>query len=292
MSGSEHGEQLVKTGKYQINVLQEGRMWVDGGIAFAGLPRSEWEAFAGPEDNNRIQLGINFLLIRGEGINMLVDTGIGRKLRPARLKMMGLEDALTVSRLINKFGLTTDDITHVVFSHLHFDHCGGSTENENDNTLAVFRKAVLVIQKDEWQAACQPDDFSRSSYHIHDFMPLFETGNIRFINGDCEIADGIFLEVSGGHTAAHQIVRIKDSQHNIIYPADICPTPLHINPERREAFDLYPLETLRARNTLLRRALRPNTLVAFSHAHDAAFYKIELDNGSYKAFCADDNETT
>jgi len=282
----------VKTGKYQVNILQEGKMWVDGGIAFAGLPRSEWEAFASPDNKNRIQIGINFLLIRGEGINMLVDTGVGRKIRSGRLQTMGLEDALPASKLINKFGLTADDITHVVFSHLHFDHCGGSTENSKEETTAIFRKAVLVIQKDEWQAACQPDEFSRSSYHVHDFMPLFETGNIRFINGDCEIADGIHLEVSGGHTAAHQIVRIKDSQLNIIYPADICPTTLHIDPERREAFDLYPLETLRARNTLLRRALRPDTFIAFSHAHNASFYKIELDNGSYKAISADDNETT
>jgi len=282
----------VKTGKYQINVLQEGRMWVDGGTAFAGMPRSEWEAFASPDAKNRIQLGINFLLIRGEGLNILVDTGIGRKFRLARLQMMGMENALPASKQIEKFGITADDITHVVFTHLHFDHCGGSTESAGEETKAIFRKAVLLIQKDEWQAACQPDEFSRSSYHVHDFMPLLETGNIRFINGDHEIADGISLEVSGGHTAAHQIIKIRDNRLNVVYPADICPTPLHINPQRHEAFDLYPIETLRARNTLLRRALRPDTLVAFSHAQDAAFYRIELVNGSYKAVTADDNETT
>jgi len=278
----------VKTGKYQVDVLQEGRMLVDGGTAFAGLPRSEWEAFAMPDARNRIQLGINFLLIRGEGMNILVDTGTGRKLRPERLKMMGLADSTTVVSHLKNFDLSPDDITHIVFTHLHFDHCGGSTEISGDETNAVFRKAALFIQRDEWSAACRPDDFSRSSYHVHDFLPLFETGNVHFISGDFEIADGISVEVSGGHTAAHQIVRIKDSLSNIIYPADICPTPLHLNPKRHEAFDLYPIETLQARNTLLRRAMRPNTLVAFSHAQDASFYRIVLENNLYKAVATDE----
>ena len=278
----------MKTGKYQVNILQEGKMLVDGNSAFAGLPRSEWEAFARPDARNRIQLGINFLLIRGEGINMLVDTGTGRKIRPERLKMMGLKNQMPVVSHLETFGLTPDDITHIVFTHLHFDHCGGSTEINGDETTAVFRRAAMFIQRDEWSAACRPDDFSRSSYHVHDFLPLFETGNVHFISGDCEIADGINVEVSGGHTAAHQIVRIKDSLCNIIYPADICPTPLHINPKRHEAFDLYPLETLQARNTLLRRAIHPDTLVAFSHAQDAVFYRIDFENSSYKAVAADD----
>ncbi len=279
----------MKTGKYQVDVLQEGRMLVDGGTAFAGLPRAEWEAFARPDDRNRIQLGINFLLIRGAGLNMLVDTGSGRKMRPAKLRMLGLEDSTTVIGHLANFGLSPDDITHIVFTHLHFDHCGGSTEISGDETNAVFRRAAVYIQRDEWSAACRPDDFSRSSYHVHDFLPLFETGNVHFISGDCEIADGINVEVSGGHTAAHQIVRIRDSQRSIIYPADICPTPLHMNPMRHEAFDLYPVETLHARNTFLRQALRADTLVAFSHAQDAVFYRIELDNGSYKAVTVNDS---
>ncbi len=280
----------MKTGKYQIHVLQESKIEVAGTTTFAGLPRSEREAFGVPDSKDRIQLGVNFLLIRGAGINMLVDTGIGDKHRRTRLKPTELEKSQTAVKQLGKFGLTADDITHVVFTHLHFDHCGGSTEISGEDTIAIFRKAAFFIQKIEWQAACQPDEFSRSSYRVHDFMPLFETGKIRFINGDCEIAEGISVEVSGGHTAAHQIIRVRDSLLNFIYPADICPTPLHLTPKRHEAFDLYPLETLQARNTLLRRAMRPNTLIAFSHAQDASFYQIELQNGSYQAIRINDNE--
>lgn len=279
----------MKSGKYQIDVLQEGRILVDGGTAFAGLPRSEWEAFASPDEKNRIPLGINFLLIRGEGMNMLVDAGIGNKNNPARLKLFGLEQLTSVGKHLTNFDLTPDDITHLVFTHLHYDHCGGATEEVGDETRAVFNKAAIYMQKDEWNAACFPDDFSRSSYNVHDFMPLFETGNIRFISGEYEIVEGISVEVTGGHTAAHQMIRIKDRERTIIYPGDICPTPFHINPRRHESFDLYPLETLQARNNLLRRAMRPDTLVIFSHSQNATFYQIEFNQGLYQAVPVDDN---
>jgi glyoxylase-like metal-dependent hydrolase (beta-lactamase superfamily II) len=126
----------------------------------------------------------------------------------------------------------------VVLSHLHYDHCGGATEAAGDSIEPVFGNAIHYIQKDEWQAACNPDEISRSSYAPHDFLPLHQNGKIKFLTGDCEIEEGIFLEVSGGHTAAHQIVKIEDSDFRIIYPGDICPTPFHLQPERREAFDL------------------------------------------------------
>lgn len=269
------------TGKYQIDVLHEGTMLVDGGVAFAGLPKSEWEVFAPADAGNRIRLGINQLLIRGEGMVMLIDTGMGNKIRPKKRQMMGLENALPIKDRLKEFNLAPDDITHVVLSHLHYDHCGGATESSGDNIEPVFNQACYYIQKDEWNAACNPDEISRSSYFPHDFLPLHQTEKIKFITGDCEIAEGIFLEVTGGHTAAHQIVKIEDSRCRVLYPADICPTPFHLLPERREAFDLFPGDTLIARRNFLRRILRKDTIVAFSHSHAGTFYRYDEQQSSF-----------
>lgn len=271
------------TGKYQIDILHEGTMRVDGGVVFAGMPRCEWEAITPPDDKNKISLGINQLLIRGSGINMLVDTGIGNKIRPRKRELMGIETSASLCERLKAYGLTPADITHVVFSHLHYDHCGGATEAIDDDIRPVFPAATFFIQKDEWSAARNPDEISRSSYCLHDFLPLYETGRIKFINGDCEIEEGIFLEVTGGHTAAHQLIRIEDTACRLIYPADICPTPFHLAPERREAFDLFPSATLQARKTLLRRAMRADTLFAFSHSCEKSFFRIKQDCNSYTA---------
>lgn len=271
----------MKTGKYQIEVLHEGLMSVDGGVAFSGLPRSEWMQFAPPDSNNHIRLGINQLLIRGNGINMLVDTGIGNKLRPRKRQLMGLEDALPIKERLAKTGLDVNDITHVVLTHLHYDHCGGMTETDGDSVRAVFPNALYFVQKTEWQTAANPDEISRSSYCPHDFLPLLQTGRLKLLNGDIEIAESIRVEVTGGHTAAHQIVKIEDSDARVVFPADICPTPHHFLPDRREAFDLYPCDTLIARRNLHRYLIRPNTWVVFSHAVSGSFFRLDAETGKF-----------
>lgn len=278
----------MNTGKYQVDILHEGQMFVDGGIAYSGMPRHEWEAFAPPDEKNRVRLGINQLLVRGAGINMLIDTGMGNKIRPRKRELMGLAPAMTMSMRLAPFGLTPADITHVIFSHLHYDHCGGATELNGDEVTPVFSNAGYFIQKDEWTAAVSPDEISRSSYCLHDFLPLYETGRLKFISGDIEIVDGIFIEVTGGHTAAHQIVRIEDSRARLIYPADICPTPFHLPPERREAFDLFPCQTLAARKNLLRRAQRPGTLLAFSHSLVGSFFRYDQQQNTCEAVTGDE----
>lgn len=266
----------MKTGKYQIDILHEGTMCVDGGIAFSGIPRSEWESFAKPDEKNKVILGLNQLLIQGEGLTILVDTGMGTKIRPRKKQLMGIVQHSTLEERLSAFSLQLSDITHVVYTHLHYDHAGGSTYHcpEKDEVQSVFPNARFLIQKNEWKSACNPDEISRSSYFLNDFIPLCQTGQLQLINGDMEIAEGIFLEVTGGHTAAHQLVRIEDTNHTVVFPGDISPTPWHLNPESRESFDLFPCETLQARKFLISEALKNNSLLVFSHCIQPDFFQI------------------
>ncbi|GAB4271145.1 MAG: MBL fold metallo-hydrolase [Candidatus Rifleibacteriota bacterium] len=266
----------MKTGRYRIDILHEGTMCVDGGLAFGGIPRTEWETFARPDHNNRVILGLNQLLIRGEKENILVDTGMGNKLRPRKKQLMGIVQHASIEENLKRFNLSLTDITKVVFTHLHYDHAGGATAllETSDEIACVFPNAKFIIQRNEWKAASNPDEISRSSYYAHDFIPLCETGRLELINGDQEISEGIFLEVTGGHTAAHQLVKIEDLDKNVIFPGDICPTPWHLNPESRETFDLFPCETLQARKRLITKALKNNSLIVFSHDLNPVFYQL------------------
>ncbi|MFZ5951018.1 MAG: MBL fold metallo-hydrolase, partial [Candidatus Rifleibacteriota bacterium] len=264
----------MKTGRYQIDILHEGTMSVDGGIAFAGLPKSEWQQLVTPDSENRIKLGLNQLLIRGNGINMLVDAGLGTKMRPRRKQLMGIIQHSDIEDQLATFNLKPEDITHVVFTHLHYDHCGGATRLANEESVPVFKNAVHIIQKNEWKAACNPDEISRTSYYPHDFLPLSQSGQLQLINGDFEVAEGIFLELTGGHTAAHQLLRVEDEKCQVVFPGDICPTPWHLNPESREAFDLFPCETLQIRKNLIFKGLKQNLLFVFSHGLQPFFLTI------------------
>lgn len=276
-------ENNMLLGKYSVDVINEGSMLVDGGIAFAGIEKEEWSKFASPDEKNRIRLGVNQVLIRGSDVNILIDAGLGTKIRESKRKAMGLSASVTMEEKLANFGLTTDDITHVVFSHLHFDHCAGVTEISGNDILPVFANAVFVIQVEEWQAAVAPDEISKSSYALKDFLPLQQTGRLKLVNGNIEITDGIFLEVTGGHTKGHQIVRVEDEKSNFIYIGDICPTSFHLDSDRHEAFDLYPLNTITARKRLLRYASKRKSIIFFPHDLGGNLYRIiEIEN-VYKA---------
>ena len=273
----------MNTGKYQVDILHEGQMLVDGGNAFAGIPRSEWEVFAPPDEKNRVRFGLNQLLVRGPGVVMLIDAGMGDKIRPRKRQLMGLQESSRLLDRLAELGVAADAVTHVVFTHLHYDHCGGATVCDGDIIRPAFKNACYYVQKAEWEAAIKPDEITRSSYCVHDFLPLHQNNCLKLITGDIEILPDIFLEVSGGHTAAHQTVRIIDSRFRVIYPGDICPTPFHLEPDRRAAFDLFPGDTLLARKLLLRRGLRPDTLIVFSHACNGNFYQLVSENNLFEA---------
>jgi glyoxylase-like metal-dependent hydrolase (beta-lactamase superfamily II) len=281
----------MSSNKYKIDILHEGKMKVDGGVTFSGLPRSEWEQYIKPDQNNRIHIGLNQLLIRSNDHIILIDTGLGSKLSKLKKKFMGLEEHADIAKNLKNLNLDFSDITRIIFTHLHYDHAGGATifNAETDEVTTPFSNARFIIQKKEWEAACNPDDISRSSYSLSDYLPLSQTNRLILINGDFEVAPGIFVEVTGGHTAAHQMVKIEDKSQTVIFCGDICPTRWHLNPENREAFDLYPCETLQARKRLADYAIKQKARLVFPHDPEPCFCKIEgnLDNPLVKV----ENET-
>jgi glyoxylase-like metal-dependent hydrolase (beta-lactamase superfamily II) len=201
---------------------------------------------------------------------------MGSKIRPRKKQLMGIEQITDLESNLKNFSLRLEEITHVVFTHLHYDHAGGTTriDPNSKEVFCVFPNAEFFVQSQEWKFACSPDNISRAAYFIMDFLPLAETGRLRLINGDIEVADGIFIEITGGHTAAHQMVRIEDKKYEIIFPGDICPTPHHLRPLGRESFDLYPMQTLQARQALINKILNKQALLVFSHGLKQKFYQI------------------
>jgi glyoxylase-like metal-dependent hydrolase (beta-lactamase superfamily II) len=271
----------MEIGKYRVDIIRDNVLLLDGGVVFSGLEKEEWSPLVAPVQDNKIYVGINFLLVRGRDANLIIDTGIGAKLGPGRAKALGLKPAVAMDEHLAPFGLKTEDITHVIFSHLHFDHCGGATQMEGDAVVPVFKNALHIVQKEEWAAAVAPNEINKRAYFYKDFLPLQHGVNLKLVKGNLEIVENIFLEVTGGHTKGHQILRIEEDRDSFAYLADLCPTEFHLCVDRREAFDLYPLDVVEAKKRFLRAAAKNNATIAFSHELKGSFYKIEEANNCY-----------
>jgi glyoxylase-like metal-dependent hydrolase (beta-lactamase superfamily II) len=266
----------MQIGSYKIDIIQDATMKVDGGTAFADMEKAEWQQLTQVDNQNRLTIGINYLLLRNDKCNILIDSGLGRKLRSRFIELREIDFNSNIEDSLKGFSLSPNDITHVIFSHLHYDHAGGIAVFSEDKKeiLTKFTNAQFLIQKAEWENAKNPNELSRVNYKYQDFLPLLETGNIRLLSGNFKVDDELELIVTGGHTKAHQMVQIKSTDKTLLYPGDICPTPLHLHLNRRESFDLFPLDTLQARKAFLRKALKNDTVVAFPHSLTPSFFEI------------------
>ncbi len=138
-------------GDFELTVLSDGTYWLDGGAMFGVIPKPMWNKRKPADELNRITLGLNSLLIRGGGKNILVETGIGPKLEEKRQKIYGNQSALL--RSFETVQLSPDEIDIVINTHLHFDHCGWNTHYKDGRPAATFPRATYYAQRGEWEHA-------------------------------------------------------------------------------------------------------------------------------------------
>ncbi len=163
----------MKFGDYECTAIELGNFFLDGGAMFGVVPKILWEKKIPADDNNLIPMKARSLLIRGNGRNILVDTGPGRKLSEKMKKIYGIDDDSTdADGALSKHGITSNDITDVIITHLHFDHVGGSTIIRAGNLAPAFTNAKYYIQKTQLEAAIDSGSGDASSYTREDFLPL------------------------------------------------------------------------------------------------------------------------
>lgn len=266
----------MKFGTMELYVLQEGTMRVDGGAVFGPIPRVRWERRFAPDKDNRVALGIRQILVKGPRFNLLIDCGFGQKQDDRTNFIYGITSETTLEQNLAQHGLKPEDITHVIFTHLHADHCGGSTRFNRDRSEVhpMFPKALHFIQNGEWKEAINPNEFSKVSYFFENFLPLSVDGKVRLLKGNQEIINGISVQVTGGHTQFHQMIKIEGDSRNFFFPGDLVPTSFHLPTSWRSAVDLFPMDLLESKMRFLDNVLNTNHIVAFSHEPSGQFMKV------------------
>ncbi len=256
----------MKIGPYELHPIETGRFALDGGAMFGIIPKPLWEKSNPADDRNRIELAARALLILGDGRRILVDNGNGSKFTEKQKDIYRLEnDRFDLASSLRRLGLTTDDITDVLLTHLHFDHAGGSTERVDGALRPAFRNARYYVQRQHWQQAVNPTIKDRGSFMPDDFMPLRNEGVLEFIDGEVELFPHISLRVMNGHTSAQQLPLISDGKNTVLYCCDLFPTISHIPLPYIMAYDLRPLSTLEEKQTMLGRAVDDGWILFFEH---------------------------
>jgi len=263
-------------GKYKIHAIETGRFALDGGAMFGIIPKPLWAKSNPPDERNRIELAARALLIIGNGRNILVDNGNGSKFSEKQRDIYRLDTSrYELHKSLKAYGLTTDDITDMILTHLHFDHAGGSTYRDNGTVKPTFRNAKYYVQKAHWHQAMNPTIKDRGSFMPDDFLTLKELGVLEFVEGEFEIFPGISLLVMNGHTAAQQLPIISDGKTSLLYCCDLFPTTSHIPLPYIMAYDLRPLTTLEEKKKVLSSAVDEEWILFFEHDPETVAGKVK-----------------
>ncbi len=268
-----------QVGDVKVYLLRDGVYRTDAGAIFGIVPKPIWSKHAKPDRRGRVPLAVNCYLIQSKRRNVLVDTGLGNKLNAKWRDVYAVKKDGALLEELARVGVSPDDVDVVILTHLHFDHAGGATTVDDDGVLRItFPKATYFAQRRDWLDATRPNERTRGGYQPEDFLLLKETGRLRLLEGDRFVTKNVSLVVTGGHTTAHQVVRVASRRRVGYFPGDIIPTAAYFPPAYGTAYDLHPLTTLEAKKTLLRRAVRRRALLFLPHEIDDPVGKVTLDD--------------
>lgn len=259
MSG--HALHLGETTR--VDLLDGGSLALDGGAMFRVVPRALWERLMAPDERNRVRLAMRPMLVRTGGRALLVDTGIGPERRDAAFAdRVGLAPARPLEEQLADLGLSPGDVDLVVLTHLHFDHAGGLLRADG---APRFPRARVVVQRQELEDAGAECPLCKASYVQDDWRPLLD--RIDLLDGDAEVAPGVRVERTGGHTRGHQVVRVQGAPGapGVVFWGDLVPTAAHLRPHWVMAFDLYPVEAWEKKRDLLAPAIEQGWVHALYH---------------------------
>ena len=256
---------------YSINT---GYFKLDGGAMFGVVPKTIWNKINPADENNLCSWALRCLLIRDGDRLILVDNGNGNKQDAKFWSHYYLHGDDTLEKSLAKYGFTTNDITDVILTHLHFDHCGGSIIYQGEKLVPAFKNATYWSNKEHWKWATEPNEREKASFLKENILPIKESGQLKFIEtaeskdgklGQTKFSENISLRFVSGHTESMMLPQIYYNGKTVVFMADLLPSAGHIPLPYVMAYDMFPLKTLEEKKSFLKEAIENNYILFFEH---------------------------
>jgi len=267
---------MMQLGQWRLDTVDGGRFLLDAGVMYGVVPKSVWHKVTPADEQNRIPFAIHCVLARDGRDTVLIDTGYGGKLSPLDRAPHGIEPGDPLVESLAAQGVRPEQVTAVVFTHLHWDHVGGATRRSPDRQVTpTFPNAVHYINRWEWEDAMSGAPELSGSYTLESLAPLADREQVTLTDGETEILPGLWTRVTGGHTRGHQALVFEGGGQVAVYPGDLCPVTTHLRRMWCAAYDLYPLETRRRKPELMGAAADQGWWVLWDHDPLVAVSRVE-----------------
>ncbi len=247
--------------------LETGNFKIDAGPMFGVIPKTMWSKLCRSDENNMCSLANRCLLCDTGKKLVLFDVGVGNKVSEKTVKQTHLDTERDIVFALKEKGFGPEQVTDVVFTHLHWDHCGGAVDYNNGvrgDFKRVFPNAVHHVSRIQWEWAINPNKREAAGYPPDYILPL-EDYDLNLVESPCEIFPGIELIFSDGHTPGQMIPIIDTGKFRIAFGGDLVPSSAHVNLLWIPAYDVFPLSSIDEKENFLERCLRENIYILFEH---------------------------
>lgn len=250
----------------KLSVIDTELFKLDGGAMFGVVPKVLWQRTNPADEHNMCSWAMRLLLIEFDDKKILIDTGIGNKQNEKFLSHYYLHGNNSLIKSLANIGYTKDDITDVILTHLHFDHCGGAIEkSEKGDLIPAFKNAKYWSNKEHWKWATEPNAREKASFLSENILPLESSGQLHFLKKGESLYGKIDFVWAHGHTEAMMCPKFEYKGRTIVYMADLLPSVGHIPLPFVMGYDTRPLITLDEKKQFLDEALEKKYVLFLEH---------------------------
>jgi len=273
----------MKIGKYDLYSVETSEFGLDGGAMFGIIPKPVWEKKVSADELNRVNMVTRSLLLVSDEKKILIDTGNGTKWEEKYKQIYDINtDQYNIEKSLGKYGFSSEQITDVICTHMHFDHIGGNTKIKSGEVVPTFPNAKYWISEKNWKLANHPSQKDAGSFIEHDWKVLAENQMIEIIDGREPFIEGIDTIVTHGHTPGLLHPIVSDGSNKLFYGADIFPMVAHIPIPWVMAYDVQPVVTMEEKQKLLQKMEREDWILFFEHDPHIQACTVHKDGKHYK----------
>ena len=273
----------MKIGNYDLYSVETSEFGLDGGAMFGIIPKPVWEKKVSADELNRVNMVTRSLLLVSDEKKILIDTGNGTKWEEKYKQIYDINtDQYNIEKSLGKYGFSSEQITDVICTHMHFDHIGGNTKIKSGEVVPTFPNAKYWISEENWKLANHPSQKDAGSFIEHDWKVLAENQMIEIIDGREPFIEGIDTIVTHGHTPGLLHPIVSDGSNKLFYGADIFPMVAHIPIPWVMAYDVQPVVTMEEKQKLLQKMEREDWILFFEHDPHVQACTVHKDGKHYK----------
>jgi glyoxylase-like metal-dependent hydrolase (beta-lactamase superfamily II) len=250
----------------KVHIIEAGTFLCDGGGIFGGVPKLLWSRQVKADERNLIKLSMRCLLVESGHRKVLIETGAGTKLNKKFIENNGIENPDQLIDSLAKAGFSPADISDVIHTHLHWDHCGGGTQlSPQGMVTTTFPNAKYYCSRTQWENASNANVRESDAYFDDDLLPVFNNGQLELIDSEGELFEGIEIRIFNGHTPGMIVPIITVVNTKIAYVNDLAPMVANVPLKWIAAYDLFPVTAMEEKELFFKEAFENNYILFFEH---------------------------